>query len=78
MSSLASDTAPSAESMAAVVAERDALAERVAWLEQQLDWFKRQIFGQTSERRPVEPAPGQMSLGEAFDSPAPESAPSRG
>jgi transposase len=41
------------------------LHDRIAGLQRQLDWFKRQIFGQKSEKRLVE-APGQMSLGEAL------------
>lgn len=35
-------------------------------LKHQLDWFKRQIFGQKSERRIVENGGGQMSLGEVI------------
>jgi len=35
-------------------------------LKQQLDWLKRQVFGQKSERRMVEGIPGQMSLGETL------------
>lgn len=42
------------------------LREEVVTLKHQLDWFKRQIFGEKSERRLVEVAPGQMSLGEAL------------
>ena len=41
-------------------------------LKHQLEWFKRQIFGQKSEKRVVSPPPGQMSLGEL---PTPETAP---
>lgn len=44
-----------------------ALREEVSALKHQLEWFKRQLFGQKSERRIVEPVPGQMSLGEALD-----------
>ena len=39
-------------------------------LKRQLDWFKKQLFGQKSERRPIEPAPNQLSLGEVFAIPA--------
>ncbi|MGA7951247.1 MAG: IS66 family transposase [Thiobacillaceae bacterium] len=39
------------------------LRREVEALKHQLDWFKRQIFGQKSERRLVEGADGQMSLG---------------
>ncbi len=34
---------------------------------QQLDWFKRQLFGQKSERRLVADSSGQMSLGDMID-----------
>jgi transposase len=40
------------------------LRERLAVLEHQLSWFKRQLFGAKSERRLLESPPGQMSLGE--------------
>jgi len=33
----------------------------------QLDWFKRQLFGQKSERRIIDFSDGQMSLGEAIN-----------
>jgi transposase len=36
-------------------------------LQRQLEWFKRQLFGQKSERRLVEPDATQGSLGQAFD-----------
>lgn len=47
------------------------LTQQIAALKHQLDWFRRQIFGQKSEKRPIE-IPGQMSLGELseHDSPA--------
>lgn len=38
-------------------------------LQAQLDWFKRQLFGQTSEKRPVELNPDQRSLFEGLDTP---------
>ena len=53
-------------------AERAELKERIAQLEQQLAWFQRQIFGEKSERRHLEPPPEQMSLGEGL---APAQAP---
>ena len=62
-----------AEEFAAVVAERDGLrgenhrlSERLAVLERQLDWLKRQLFGSKSERRVLETPATQMSLGESF------------
>lgn len=45
-------------------------AEKIAALEHQLDWFRRQIFGQKSERFAPEPDPSQMHLGEVFPVPA--------
>jgi transposase len=43
-----------------------ALREEVTSLKHQLDWFKRQLFGQKSERRIVDDSCAQMSLGEAL------------
>jgi len=40
-------------------------SENVA-LKHQLDWFKRQLFGQKSERHPLTPPGVQMHLGEVF------------
>ncbi len=48
------------------------LSRELAAARHQLDWFKRQVFGQKSERRIVDPASGQMSLGEL---PIPETPP---
>lgn len=41
-----------------------ALGEQVAALKHQLDWFRRQVFGQKSERFIAEPNPAQLHLGE--------------
>ena len=38
------------------------LEEKVVSLEQQLDWFKRQVFGRKSEKRHIEPCPEQPLL----------------
>jgi transposase len=43
--------------------------EKIAALEHQLEWFRRQIFGQKSERFAREPDPSQLHLGEAFPAP---------
>lgn len=50
-------------------------AQQIAALQHQLDWLRRQIFGQKSEKRLFE-IPGQMTLGEmpAQDPPAPPEA----
>ena len=60
----------SAAELAAVVRSQ---AEKIAALEHQLDWFRRQMFGQKSERFAPEPDPSQMHLGESFPVPAPTS-----
>jgi transposase len=49
--------------------------DRIAALEHQLEWFRRQIFGQKSERHVPEPDPAQLPLG-AVLAPAPEQPPS--
>ena len=38
------------------------LEQKVASLEQQLDWFKRQVFGRKSEKRRIEDCPQQPLL----------------
>lgn len=43
-----------------------AMSREIDALKHQLDWFKRQVFGQKSERRILDHASGQMSLGEAI------------
>jgi len=54
-------------SQAQTIAVQD---ERIASLTHQLEWFRRQIFGQTSERFAPEPDPSQLHLGETFPVPA--------
>ena len=49
------------------------LSRELVAARKQLDWFKRQLFGQKSERRIVDDASAQMSLGEAIN--AAQSAP---
>ena len=66
VSTAASERTPPAE----WAAERAELHQRIAALEHQLEWFKRQLFGETSERRHLEPPPEQMSLGEGIGAPA--------
>lgn len=43
------------------------LSQEVEALKPQVDWFRRQLFGQKSERRIVEGGSGPMSLGELID-----------
>jgi transposase len=57
--------------------ERAELHQRIAALEHQLEWFKRQLFGEKSERRQVEVPPAQMSLGEGLGAPAEDPAAKR-
>src|SRR3970040_1660113 len=56
--------------LAALMQSKDAtiqtLEGRVAALQQQIDWFKRQIFGSKSERFTAEPNPQQLHLGETL------------
>jgi transposase len=47
-----------------LIAINTALQQKVVTLEHQLDWFKRQLFGQKSERLAPLPDPAQMYLGE--------------
>jgi transposase len=44
--------------------------EQIAALTHQLDWFRRQLFGQKSERFAPEPDPAQLHLGEVLPIPA--------
>src|SRR6266404_1108801 len=67
-------TSMSAAELAAVVRSQAQTItmqdERIAALTHQLEWFRRQIFGQKSERFAPEPDPSQMHLGETFPVPA--------
>lgn len=54
------------QSIAELLRSQAALRAEVSALKHQLEWFKRQLFGQKSERRIVEPVPAQMNLGEAL------------
>jgi len=42
--------------------ENQLLREEVVGLKRQVDWFKRQMFGQKSEKRLIEPNPDQLGL----------------
>lgn len=64
--SLAEAAAYSPQQVVGLARDVAGLSEQVAALQHQLDWFKRQIFGQKSERRQPEVPPEQMSLGELF------------
>jgi transposase len=44
--------------------DMDAMRLEFAALKHQLEWFRRQLFGQKSEKRVVPPDPAQMHLGE--------------
>ncbi len=45
----------------------DSYEARIQALQSQVDWYKRQLFGQTSEKRPIEPNPHQLSLPDVLD-----------
>ncbi len=51
------------------------LLQEVASLKQQLSWFKRQLFGEKSEKRLIPENPDQIDLGELFSKPSVEPAP---
>ena len=51
------------------------LSRELAAVKHQLDWFKRQVFGSKSERRIIDNASGQMSLGEMLTQEHPASSP---
>jgi transposase len=63
----AAELATLVRSQAQTIATQD---ERIAALTHQLDWFRRQIFGQKSARFAPEADPSQMHLGETFPVPA--------
>lgn len=66
------------EQVVDLVRAQVALREEVETLKHQLDWFKRQLFGEKSERRIVDDSSAQMNLGEALNAaqstPAPPAA----
>ena len=70
VSHLAFSSAPEVAALlterAALRQENHTLRQRLQAAEQQLHWLKRQLFGAKSERRLVETAPGQLSLGEGL------------
>ena len=51
------------------------LSRELVAAKHQLDWFKRQVFGTKSERRIIDPASGQMSLGEMLTQEQPAASP---
>jgi transposase len=53
---------PNAEQVADLVHANSLLRTEIANLKHQLEWFRRQIFGKKSERRPLDPDNQQMSL----------------
>ena len=55
-----------------------ALQEEVTSLKQQLSWFKRQLFGEKSEKRLMDENPHQLGIAELLiDTPAPEQEPEK-
>jgi transposase len=63
----AAELAAIVRTQAQTIASQD---ERIAALSHQLDWFRRQYFGEKSERFAPEPDPNQLHLGETFPVPA--------
>jgi hypothetical protein len=62
-------TQVSSMSAAQLVVVVQSQAEKIAALEHQIEWFRRQYFGQKSERFAPEPDPNQLHLGETFPVP---------
>lgn len=60
------------ERVVALAQAHEDLQRQVQTIQHQLEWFRRQLFGQKSEKRLVPPDPAQMHLGEL---PIPESQP---
>ena len=52
-------------------AENAQLHQQLQSLQQQLDWFKRQLFGRKSEKRLIE-SPDQLDISQLFDQPLAE------
>lgn len=59
-------SSPTPETVAALTMANGQLRGEIVALKHQLDWFKRQLFGQKSERHPMQPNGVQMNLGELF------------
>jgi len=55
------------DAKAAIEKANEQLTERVDELQYQLDWFKRQLFGEKSERRLTLDESRQLSLGESLE-----------
>lgn len=53
----------------------DASLQQIESLKRQLNWFKRQLFGEKSEKRLIIENPDQMDLGETFKTPSEPAAP---
>lgn len=60
----------SARTLQAVRAENAELRQQLRALQQQLDWFKRQLFGRKSEKRLVDEDARQLDIGALFDAAA--------
>src|SRR5438876_4878186 len=72
MTKTASFTPPTLAEAAAftpqqIVVRFQDFAQQIEALQYQLDWFKRQLFGQKSERRIIVDPAQQMSLGESLN-----------
>jgi transposase len=80
MSSAVLSRIPDAAEVAALDAQQvvqllRSQAAQIEALRAQIEWFRRQIFGQKSERYPVQPDAQQMHLGEYLGEPMPATEP---
>jgi transposase len=66
LNSLAEAAAFSPQQVLDLSRSHHALQQQIDALKHQLDWFKRQLFGQKSEKRLLDESGQQMSLGEAL------------
>lgn len=71
MDSVSSSTAENTAVVENAALQIARLTERVKILQQQLDWFKRRLFGPKSERR-LESSADQLDIGLLFEQPPAE------
>lgn len=55
------------ELLVGLMKEVGELRQQIAGYKHQIDWFKRQIFGQKSEKRPLADPSAQLNLGDVID-----------
>lgn len=66
-----------AQAKVALQRDMEAMRREFETVKHQLEWFRRQLFGQKSEKRPLAPHPAQMHLGQLPLPDAPPEAPGK-